>query len=96
MLQALLVIGRFKAHGATQIEDSGISFFLALLTIHVVEIDRELLIALDIQALINGRTHPRWLQTVPLGRVGVLVSFRSLLSVHILSVDRDPAIVFAE
>ena len=63
-----------------------------------IQIDCKLLISLDVKTLVHlcHHFHPGRLQASPLIWVGILVHFWGLLSIHILSVDSDPAIVLAQ
>jgi len=94
-LQFAFVAWWINFHGSTRVE--GISTYgVAIVSGVFIEVDGELLIALDVQTLIDRNLHPGWLQPIPLHRVGNLESFGRLFPIGVLLVDRDPPIVLAK
>lgn len=61
-----------------------------------VQIDGELLVTHNIETVVDRDLHPTWSQALALRWVRILVSFGSLLAIHILVVDRDPTVVLAQ
>ena len=63
-----------------------------------IQVDCKLLISLNIKTLVHfcHHFHPGRLQTSPLIWIRILVHLWGLLSVHVLSVNGDPAIMLAQ
>ena len=76
--------------GAAHIKD------VARVPILRAKVDRELLVPLHINAFMHQVFHPTGLQSIALLRVGVLEGLRCLLSIHVFSIDSDPAVVLAQ
>jgi len=62
----------------------------------LIQIDGKLFVPFDVEGVIDSNLHPRWLQSAALHRIRVLVCLRRLLSIAILVVDSDPAIMLAQ
>ena len=77
-------------HRLTHIEDSGSLPNLAL------QVNGKLLVPLDLQTLVDATLHPGGLQAITLLWVRVLESLRRFLSIHVLPVNGNPAMVLAE
>ncbi len=60
------------------------------------KIDSKLFITLNIQALIDSYSHPVGFQSISLYRVRILICLRSLFSIGIFCINRDPTVMFAQ
>ena len=86
-----------ETHWPAQIKDT-LVWITTLLASLAIQIDCKLLISLDVKTLIHlcHYFHPSGLQASPLFWIRVLVHLWGLLSVHVLSVDGDPAIMLTQ
>ncbi len=78
--------------GMTHAECINIVFHIRVM----LEIDCKLFITLNIQALIDSHSHPMRFQSIPLNWIRDLICLRSLFSVRIFFINRDPSVMFAQ